>query len=64
MSNSVLKMMSILAVSALVITAPNTLLNSEEGNQKLNQQLETSIEASIEQMNNKIDQQIELKLNK
>lgn len=63
MTNSVLKMMSILAVSAIVITAPNTLLNTQ-GAQKLNQQLETSIEASIEQMNKKIDQQIELKLNR
>ncbi|HCV03250.1 hypothetical protein L1264_09495 [Pseudoalteromonas sp. APAL1] len=62
MSNSILKMMPLLAVAALVITAPNTLLNNQ-GDQKLDQQLETSIAASIEQMNNKIDHQIEQQLN-
>ncbi|MBD58054.1 hypothetical protein AAEU31_16640 [Pseudoalteromonas sp. SSMSWG5] len=62
MSNSILKMMPLLAVAALVITAPNTLLNNQ-GAQKLDQQLETSIAASIEQMNNKIDHQIEQQLN-
>lgn len=63
MTNSVLKMMSLLAVTAIIITSPNTLLNTQ-GAQKLNQQLETSIEASIKQMNNKIDLQIEQQLNK
>lgn len=63
MANSVLRMMSLLAVTAIIITSTNTLLNAQ-GTQKLNKQLETSIEASIEQMNNKIDQQIEQQLNK
>ena len=50
MSNSILKTMPLLAVAALVITAPNTLLNNQ-GDQKLDQQSGTSIAASIEQMN-------------
>lgn len=63
MTSSVLKMMSLLTLTVIVFTSPNTLLNSQNA-QKLNQQLETSIEASIEQMNNKIDHQIEQQLNK
>tara|TARA_Y100000310_G_scaffold33273_1_gene31454 strand:+ start:237 stop:428 length:192 start_codon:yes stop_codon:yes gene_type:complete len=63
MSNSVLKIVSILAVSTLVVTLPNPLFNSQD-TQKLEQHLEISIEASIEQMNKKVDHQIELKLNK
>ncbi len=63
MTSSVLKMMSLLTVTVIVFTSPNTLLNSQNA-QKLNQQLETSIEASIEQMNNKSDHQIEQQLNK
>ena len=63
MSNSALKIVSILAVSTLVVTLPNPLFNSQD-TQKLEQHLEISIEASIEQMNKKVDHQIELKLNK
>ena len=63
MSNSALKIVSILAVSTLVVTLPNPLLNSQD-TQKFEQHLEISIEVSIEQMNKKIDHQIELKLNK
>lgn len=63
MSNSALKIMSILAVSTLVVTLPTPLFNSQD-TQKLEQHLEISIEVSIEQMNKKVDHQIELKLNK
>jgi len=63
MSNSALKIVSILAVSTLVVTLPNPLFNSQD-TQKLDQHLEISIEVSIEQMNKKVDHQIELKLNK
>jgi len=63
MSNSALKIVSILAVSTLVVTLPNPLFDSQD-TQKLEQHFEISIEVSIEQMNKKVDHQIELKLNK
>ncbi|MEL7580543.1 hypothetical protein AADY36_14520 [Pseudoalteromonas sp. D15MCD-2] len=63
MSNSALKIVSILAVSTLVVTLPNPIFDSQD-TQKLEQHFEISIEVSIEQMNKKVDHQIELKLNK
>ncbi|KPM75807.1 MULTISPECIES: hypothetical protein [unclassified Pseudoalteromonas] len=63
MSNSALKIVSILAVSTLVVTLPTPLFDSQD-TQKLEQHFEISIEVSIEQMNKKVDHQIELKLNK
>ena len=63
MSNSALKIVSILAVSTPVVTLPNPLFDSQD-TQKLEQHFEISIEVSIEQMNKKVDHQIELKLNK
>ena len=63
MSNSALKIVSILAVGTLVVTLPTPLFDSQD-TQKLEQHFEISIEVSIEQMNKKVDHQIELKLNK